>query len=161
MEKFLVFRLIISTIPLRQFEQLITFDHSTFLMEGSSHSYHLALHCLGVFLTSNDDIRAHCYLVSAVCSGKSRYLHSFRISRSQPLESHPLYRISHERPSVWTAVSLPVLRQTPPLMMIRTCHTVSRAFGVSELYTPFLRLYFNFKARECFSRTCPVPSHQV
>jgi hypothetical protein len=35
-------------------------------MEGSSHSYHLALHCLGVFLTSKDDIRAHCYTVSQV-----------------------------------------------------------------------------------------------
>jgi hypothetical protein len=35
-------------------------------MEGSSHSYHLALHCLGVFLTSKDDIRAHCYIISIV-----------------------------------------------------------------------------------------------
>lgn len=35
-------------------------------MEGSSHSYHLALHCLGVFLTSKDDIRAHCYIISNV-----------------------------------------------------------------------------------------------
>jgi hypothetical protein len=35
-------------------------------MEGSSHSYHLALHCFGVFLTSKDDIRAHCYSISIV-----------------------------------------------------------------------------------------------
>jgi len=35
-------------------------------MDGSSHSYHLALHCFGVFLTSKDDIRAHCYYISNV-----------------------------------------------------------------------------------------------
>lgn len=29
-------------------------------MEGSSHSYHLALHCLGVLRTRRDEIRAHC-----------------------------------------------------------------------------------------------------
>jgi hypothetical protein len=35
-----------------------TFDHSVFLIEGSSHSYQRALHCFGVFLTRRDDIRA-------------------------------------------------------------------------------------------------------
>lgn len=35
-----------------------TFDHSVFLMEGSSHSYQRALHCFGVLRTRSDDIRA-------------------------------------------------------------------------------------------------------
>jgi hypothetical protein len=35
-----------------------TFDHSVFFMDGSNHSYQRALHCFGVFRTSNDDIRA-------------------------------------------------------------------------------------------------------
>lgn len=35
-----------------------TFDHSVFLIEGSNHSYHRALHCLGVLRTSREDIRA-------------------------------------------------------------------------------------------------------
>lgn len=35
-----------------------TFDHSVFLIEGSNHSYHLALHCLGVFRTKREEIRA-------------------------------------------------------------------------------------------------------
>jgi hypothetical protein len=39
---------------------ILTLDHSTFLMDGSNHSYHLALHCFGVFLTRSDEIRAHC-----------------------------------------------------------------------------------------------------
>ena len=38
--------------------RILTFDHSVFLMEGSNHSYHRALHCFGVFRTNNDDIRA-------------------------------------------------------------------------------------------------------
>ena len=42
----------------------LTLDHSIFLMDGSSHSYHLALHCFGVFRTNKLDIRAHCYGVS-------------------------------------------------------------------------------------------------
>ena len=36
----------------------LTLDHSVFLIDGSNHSYHRALHCLGVFRTSNDEIRA-------------------------------------------------------------------------------------------------------
>jgi hypothetical protein len=35
-----------------------TFDHSVFLMEGSSHSYQRALHCFGVFRTRSEDMRA-------------------------------------------------------------------------------------------------------
>jgi hypothetical protein len=46
-------------------------------MEGSSHSYHLALHCLGVFLTSKDDIRAHCYIVNHVHMFEMRVLTFF------------------------------------------------------------------------------------
>ena len=34
-------------------------DHSVFLMDGSSHSYHLALHSLALFLTSSEDILLH------------------------------------------------------------------------------------------------------
>ncbi|KAL1835053.1 hypothetical protein VTK73DRAFT_6363 [Phialemonium thermophilum] len=33
--------------------------HSIFLMLGSSHSFHRALHCLGVLRASSDDTRAH------------------------------------------------------------------------------------------------------
>lgn len=33
--------------------------HSTFLMPGSSHSDHLALHCFGVLRASSDETRAH------------------------------------------------------------------------------------------------------
>ena len=33
-------------------------DHSVFLMDGSNHSYQRALHCLGVFRTRREDIRA-------------------------------------------------------------------------------------------------------
>jgi hypothetical protein len=35
-----------------------TFDHSVFFIDGSSHSYRLALHCFGVLRTSNNDIAA-------------------------------------------------------------------------------------------------------
>jgi hypothetical protein len=31
-------------------------------MEGSIHSYHRALHCLGVLRTSSDEMRAHWFL---------------------------------------------------------------------------------------------------
>ena len=34
-------------------------DHSVFLMDGSSHSFHRALHCLLVFLDSRELTRAH------------------------------------------------------------------------------------------------------
>mmetsp|Transcript_8259 Transcript_8259/g.30467 ORF Transcript_8259/g.30467 Transcript_8259/m.30467 type:complete len:215 (+) Transcript_8259:1905-2549(+) len=36
--------------------------HSVFLMLGSSHSYHLALHCLADLRTSSDEMRAHWFL---------------------------------------------------------------------------------------------------
>ena len=36
----------------------LTFDHSVFFIDGSSHSYHRALHCFGVLRTSKDDILA-------------------------------------------------------------------------------------------------------
>jgi hypothetical protein len=35
-----------------------TFDHSVFLMDGSSHSYQRALHCFGVLRTRSEEIRA-------------------------------------------------------------------------------------------------------
>jgi len=35
-----------------------TFDHSVFLIEGSNHSYHRALHCFGVLRTKSEEIRA-------------------------------------------------------------------------------------------------------
>ena len=39
-----------------------TEEEVTFLIEGSSHSYHLALHCLALFLFMSDAMRAHWFL---------------------------------------------------------------------------------------------------
>lgn len=36
-----------------------SFDHSIFRIPGSSHSDHLALHCLGVFRANSEETRAH------------------------------------------------------------------------------------------------------
>src|SRR5258705_12597932 len=61
-EEFFVLFLLFFFLQRRTFKRRmrfsLTFDHSVFLMEGSSHSYQRALHCFGVFLTSREDIRA-------------------------------------------------------------------------------------------------------
>ena len=60
-QQLLVFRLARQSRQSRPYDEncsWLTFDHSVFLMEGSSHSYQRALHCLGVLRTSRDDIRA-------------------------------------------------------------------------------------------------------
>lgn len=79
-------------------------DHSTFLMDGSSHSYHRALHCFGVFLTSRDEIRAHC------CGSVRKCITVIRAG----LTFLPYFEMAALR------ISSSVLRHTPPLMMIRT-----------------------------------------
>ena len=43
-------------------ELVRTLDHSVFFMDGSSHSYHRALHCLGVLRARREDMRAHWFL---------------------------------------------------------------------------------------------------
>jgi hypothetical protein len=127
-------------------------------MEGSSHSYHLALHCLGVFLTSKDDIRAHCYIISYVHLFKMRVLTFF------PYFEMAAFKISSSVHCQLTIMmlqvdaSLPVLRQTPPLMMIRTCFRSAGRLGIVEKYTPFLRTTSQVRAEKCIhaSLTCAL-----
>ena len=65
-----------------------SFDHSILRMPGSSHSAHLALHCLGVFRASSDETRAHWF---------SPYLETeaLRISSSMFVLKPTLIRFQH------------------------------------------------------------------
>ena len=57
--------------------------HSVFFIEGSNHSYHLALHCLALFLFNNDATRAHWFLPYFMTA-------AFRISSSVFFQTPPL-----------------------------------------------------------------------
>merc|ERR1719446_1578833 len=60
--------------------------HSVFFTLGSSHSYHRALHCFGLFLASRDETRAQLlrpYFITA----------ALRISSSEFFQTPPLMRI--------------------------------------------------------------------
>lgn len=79
--------------------RLQTFDHSVFLIEGSNHSYHRALHCFGVLRTKSEEIRA-LELPEDRDQGKSGAdgltIGSFRTLRSQLSAPHPRYSVASD-----------------------------------------------------------------
>lgn len=87
----------------------LAFDHSTFLIEGSNHSYHLALHCLGVFRTKSDEIRAHCCETQLVNFVPIDWWIDVRLI----LTFLPYFEMAALR------ISSSVFLQTPPLTMTR------------------------------------------
>ena len=118
--------------------------HSVFLMLGSSHSYHRALHCLADFRTSRDEMRAHWfspYFITAAlrissCTAprpgvtalhlclenKKDKLYSppFQTRRPhQPLTPAPFrHAVDHRSPRPAWAGRTSVFFHTPPLIMI-------------------------------------------
>merc|ERR1719319_1889137 len=60
-----------------------SFAHSVFLIEGSSHSNHRALHCLALFLWSKEAILLHWFLPYFITA-------AFMISSSVFLHTPPL-----------------------------------------------------------------------
>ena len=60
--------------------------HSVFFIEGSNHSYHLALHCLADFLLSKEATLAHWFLPYFMTA-------AFRISSSVFFHTPPLIMI--------------------------------------------------------------------
>ena len=60
--------------------------HSVFLIEGSSHSYHRALHCFADLRTSSEEMRAHWFLPYFITA-------ALRISSSVFFHTPPLIMI--------------------------------------------------------------------
>ena len=84
---------------------------STFLILGSNHSYHLALHCFALLRTSNDEIRDHWFLP---------YLGN---SEGTDRESGNINRVSPPSTYFITAalrISSSVFFHTPPFIIMRT-----------------------------------------
>jgi len=75
--------------------------HSVFLMDGSSHSYHRALHCLADLRTSSDEMRDHWFLpyfiTAALRISSSVFFHTpplimMRMAPARRRDRHPQAR---------------------------------------------------------------------